>query len=233
MAKITDKKLETATNQNRRAALKLGLIGAGASLAGLAISRAQERLCATPLVAQPEGPFYPVEDQADKDTDLIFVQGRSQQAKGEVIYVQGVVKDQSCVAVPGVLVEIWQACATGKYNHPSDPNTAALDPDFQYWGKATTNAEGFYRFRTILPGAYPAGGSWIRPPHIHFKVHKLGYMELITQLYFSGNQLNAKDLILSRLPKTEQDKVVVPLKQTSDLEYPVAHFDISIEKIGG
>lgn len=182
---------------------------------------------------QPEGPFYPIDDQLDTDADLVLVEGAESRAKGEVIYIEGVVTDQNCKPVSGVLVEIWQACQTGRYNHPSDPNDAELDPNFQYWGKAVTNQDGNYRFRTIIPGSYPAGDDWVRPPHIHFKISKLGYLELITQMYFAGEQLNNDDLILNRLPIEERKKVIVPLKRHSfvDTEPLTGEFNISIEKL--
>lgn len=181
---------------------------------------------------QPEGPFYPIVDQLDKDNDLINIRGSQKIAKGQVILVQGVVTDQNCQAVPGVLVEIWQACHTGKYNHAGDPNPAALDPDFQYWGKAVTNERGEYRFRTIVPGAYPAGDGWIRPPHIHFKVSKRGYLELITQMYFAGHDLNMKDFYIQRLSKADREKIIIPLRHVQQLPHPVGNFNIQIERLG-
>lgn len=192
---------------------------------------AQLRGVCAPIVQQPEGPFYPVKDQADKDNDLVVVKGASGQALGQVIIVQGIVTDQACQPVGGVLVEIWQACASGKYNHPSDPNTAKLDPNFQYWGKAVTDAAGAYRFRTIVPGAYPADRNWIRPSHIHFKVQKLGYHELITQMYFAGAKHNDTDLILKQLPLAEQKRVIVPLQNMNGYPLPVANFNMAISKV--
>ena len=181
---------------------------------------------------QPEGPFYPVVDQVDTDADLIYVNKSTNSAAGEIIVIEGQVQDQHCKPVQGVLVEIWQACHTGRYNHPQDPNTAELDPNFQYWGKAVTDAGGLYRFRTILPGAYPADDTWMRPPHIHYKVSKLGYLELITQMYFTGNDdLNSRDLILSRLTKEQQNEVIVAFKKRADVAYPVGTFNIQIEKL--
>ncbi len=183
---------------------------------------------------QPEGPFYPIDDQMDTDTDLIRVNGSEARALGEMIYVEGTVTDQNCNAVSGVLVEIWQACHSGRYNHPSDPNTAELDPNFQYWGKAVTNDKGYYKFRTIIPGAYPANEGWVRPPHIHFKVSRKGYLELITQMYFFGQELNDNDLILQRLSKAEQEKLVVPLRTTSfNPNEPtlIGTFNISMTKV--
>lgn len=180
---------------------------------------------------QPEGPFYPIQDQLDKDTDLTQVRGKTATAEGEIVIVEGIVMDQNCRPAANVLVEIWQACATGRYNHPSDPNTAALDPNFQYWGKAVTDSYGHYKFKTIIPGAYPAGGDWIRPPHIHFKVSGLGFMELISQMYFAGEDLNQHDLILQRLKKSDQQKVIVEFKNVPSADYPVGQFDIQIERI--
>ncbi len=69
--------------------------------------------------------------------------------------MRGIVQDLSCRPVAGVNVEIWQACASGRYNNERDPNPAPLDPNFRYWGETFTDAAGAYEFKTILPGAYP------------------------------------------------------------------------------
>lgn len=180
---------------------------------------------------QTEGPFYPEVAQLDTDADLIHLAGSPQVATGEIIIVEGVVMDQNCNIVSGALVEIWQACASGRYNHSSDPNTAPLDPHFQYWGEAVTDQNGFYRFRTIVPGEYPADVGWIRPSHIHFKISKLGYIELITQMYFKDDQLNSQDKILQQLSKANQEKVIVDFKQQPTQPYPVGEFNIQIKKI--
>ena len=48
-----------------------------------------------------------------------------------------------------VLLEIWQANAAGRYNHPADPQTdKPLDPDFRGWGRTGTDFDtGLYQFR--------------------------------------------------------------------------------------
>jgi len=198
-------------NMNRRSLIKKLAIASGVvALAPVAQAALKCEEETTPK--QTQGPFYPVADQIDKDTDLTVLKGSSLRALGRVIDVQGVVTDTLCQPVANAYVEIWQACASGKYNHPGDPNTAPLDPNFQYWGIAKTNAAGEYKFHTILPGAYPADTDWMRPPHIHFKVHKWGYQELITQLYFAGEALNEADQILQNLDQHEQEKVVRPIE---------------------
>lgn len=217
---------------NRRHLLKLGA-GAAASLMTLTSLTAEAAAsCPRALTpAQPEGPFYPVVDQVDTNSDLVFVGDSARAAKGQIVLIEGWVRDQHCRPVGGALVEIWQACESGRYNHPEDPNEATLDPDFQYWGRALTDANGFYRFRTIIPGAYPAEEGWIRPPHIHYKISKRGYMELITQMYFAGQELNRRDRILQRLHAEQQNEVIVEFENVKNLPHPVGIFNIQIEKL--
>lgn len=213
---------------SRRNLLKTGLAAASAlSVAKLAKAQA---FCQT-TVAQPEGPFYPINDQADKDNDLTFIRGSKKGAKGEVVRLKGIVQDENCRPIEGTLVEIWQACESGKYNHPGDPNPAELDPNFQYWGKAITNKKGEYSFLTIKPGSYQATNDWKRPPHIHLKAQRRGYQEIITQVYFSEEkELNRKDRILSQLSQAEQDSLV--LNFHSDHQFvPTGKFNINLKEL--
>ncbi len=194
---------------NRRRFLKMGAgTVAGAAVLASSVSKAVATMCGlTP--AQTPGPFYPGESSFSQDNDLTKIPGRNRVAKGQVILIQGQVIDLTCTPVSGATVEIWQACESGRYNNPTDTNTAVLDPDFKYWGEAITDQNGQYNFKTILPGAYPADVDWTRPPHIHFKVSRLGYKELVTQMYFKGNAYNDHDLILKAIPPSEQDSVIV------------------------
>lgn len=211
------------TEISRRSLLSKVLIASGAALTG---SKALAQSCGlTP--DQTEGPFYPIQDQDDKNNDLTRVKGKVMSATGQIAILSGIVQDDMCRPVKGAMVEIWQACHTGKYNHPSDPNPAKLDPNFQYWGQAITNEKGEYSFKTIVPGAYPADNTWIRPPHIHFKVHLRGYEELTSQLYWKGHPLNKKDRILQSLTKEERDRVIVDFKDVNGTQYGT--FNISLK----
>jgi protocatechuate 3,4-dioxygenase beta subunit len=195
---------------------------------GLVSTKALAESCGlTP--PQTEGPFYPIADQLDKNTDLTKVDGRALSARGEVCLVSGIVQDEKCRPIAGALVEIWQACDTGKYNHPADPNPAKLDPNFQYWGRTVTNEKGEYLFKTIIPGAYPATNTWMRPPHIHFKAGLRGYEELTTQMYWKGHPLNAGDRILQSLSPVERDLVLVDFDKSGGI--PRGNFNLTLRSL--
>jgi len=204
---------------SRRQALGAIIGTTGALIGSAALGRAIEAACLlTP--SQTEGPFYPVHDQIDNDSDLTQVRGRTGRAKGRAIYIRGRVLDAQCRPLEGAMVEIWQANAVGRYNHPDDrSNQAPLDPDFQGWGKAVTDKEGRYLFKTIVPGSYPAGFMWTRPSHIHYTVYRRNYYPLTTQMYFAGDKYLEKDRIFRDIPPAERKRVVV------ELEPPGAEFE--------
>ena len=121
------------------------------------------------------------------------------------------------VPVAGAKVEIWQANMHGRYTHPSDPNPAPLDPNFDGFAAQTTDAEGRFKFKTIKPGAYPTGvEGWTRPPHIHFLVRGRAD-KLATQLYFPGEPLNDRDRLLRHIRRKEA-VIGRILQPTPDLE---------------
>ncbi len=161
---------------------------------------------------QVEGPFY-MNDYDRKapvmnNNDLTQIPGAPRAADGEVIYLAGQVTDGECRPVKGAAVEIWQSCVTGRYAHVRDPNPAPIDPYFRYSGEFLTDEEGRYSFKTIKPGAYPIPGGMARTPHIHFRVVALAPI-LTTQMYFAGEPLNDKDILLGHVPKSEQKRLVV------------------------
>ena len=215
---------------SRRNFLTHGFVLGAMGLAGKAIADSCDfRL--TPR--QALGPFYPVEFPADSDVDLTQIKGSNRRATGQVMIVEGVVTDEFCRPIEGAVVEIWQACHTGRYNHPSDTSTNKLDPHFQYYGVMKTDAQGRYRFKTIKPGHYAASDTWMRPPHIHYKVTLRGYKELVTQMYWGDEDLNNQDRILMAIPAAERSKVVVPFASVvvDGERVGRGQFDITLAKI--
>src|SRR5260370_16643739 len=106
----------------------------------------------------------------DQNADLTRVAGRRGRAEGHVLNVMGRVLNLKGEPVRDANVEVWQANTHGRYTHPSDPNPAPIDPNFEGSAVLTTDSEGRYRFKTIKPAAYPAGPNRMRPAHIHFQV---------------------------------------------------------------
>lgn len=143
--------------------------------------------------AQSEGPYYPVAKPADTDADLTRV-GSGPQAKGDVLVLDGKVVDRGGKPFAGARVEIWQTDHHGIYLHPDDERTGKRDKTFQFYGEARTDADGAFRFRTIVPALYPG-----RPRHIHMKVTPPGGKTLTTQLYFKGDKGLDRDSIVRRL----------------------------------
>jgi protocatechuate 3,4-dioxygenase beta subunit len=219
---------------SRRKFFKMSLATAAGVAAGSSVLAQTVGAACGLTPPQTPGPFYPERDQADKDNDLTVVRGGVAPATGQRIYLLGQVLDEACDPVLNAQVEIWQACASGKYNHSLDDNPAPLDKNFQYWGKAVTDAQGQYSFKTILPGAYPADVNWTRPPHIHFKVQRLGYHELVTQMYFGGQSLNDVDLILQSIPASQRPSVIIPMELPNSNMEPdsrVCHFNITLKRV--
>lgn len=224
----------------RRRMLQLGL-GATAGLltgnlgcnnANPATPETAANCAATP--EQDLGPFYPLTQGADEDIDLTIIKGHTQRAEGEVILVRGRVLDDHCQPIKNALVEIWSANTHGRYHHERDENPKPLDPNFQGWGEMTTNEAGEYGFKTIKPGAYAFGNpedpaEW-RTPHIHFKISRRGYHELITQMYFSGEKLNETDTVLAELPETDRAQfILTPAADASGI--PVYTFDVTLKQV--
>lgn len=196
----------------RRKLLRLGLLS---GLAGMFAATSGLAKALLPTPPETEGPFYPVTPQDDKDFDLTQVTGRKGVAQGKHIMVTGRVMDMRGQPIPQATVEIWQANAKGRYRHPRDPNPAPLDPNFQGWAIVLTDKHGEFRFKTVMPGAYPASKNWMRPPHIHFKVAKEGYANLTTQMYFPNEALNENDLLLSEKKPSERLLMIARKKEPS------------------
>jgi protocatechuate 3,4-dioxygenase beta subunit len=181
---------------SRREILRMSAVLAGSTLASIAGAATLPR---TP--DQILGPFYPLKEMP-KTADLTRVPGRNGRATGQVLNVMGRVLNVSADPVRGATVEIWQANSYGRYTHPSDTNTAPLDPNFDGSAVLTTDSEGRYRFTTIKPAAYPAGPGRMRPAHIHFQVSGR-QNRLVTQMYFENDPYNATDPFLNSTGRTE------------------------------
>ncbi len=124
-------------------------------------------------------------------------------APGERCFVEGRVVDTDGAAVPGALIEVWQADDDGFY----DVQYAELD-HARGRGHLRSADDGRFWFWTVKPVAYPiptdgpagdllrAGGRLpMRPAHIHFKIDADGYQTLITHVFADGDEYLDKDAV--------------------------------------
>jgi protocatechuate 3,4-dioxygenase beta subunit len=166
-----------------------------------------KRAPSQPLVVLPHtlseltAPVFGYSDINPDDNDL--TRQHKGEPLGERIVVSGRVLDENSRPLEGLLIEIWQANAAGRYNHRVDQHDAPLDPNFTGAGRAITNGEGRYRFVTIRPGEYPWRNhynAW-RPAHIHFSLFGPAIVtRLITQMYFPGDPLLEYDPMFTCVP---------------------------------
>lgn len=193
-------------------------LGASAGLATLsAIPASATALLTTP--AQTEGPFYPLRLPLDHDNDLVQVDGQEERASGTVLSLGGRVLGTDGRPASGLRIEIWQCDAFGAYHHPGDRHGQA-DPNFQGFGHTIADNQGGYRFRTIVPVAYPG-----RTPHIHVKVRGAGVDVLTTQMYVAGNPDNERDGLYRHLGRASE-LVTVSLESDGEGDAMRAMFNI-------
>lgn len=167
-----------------------------------------------PLVqslSEVTGPVYGQESVGPLDADLTKNGASNGEPLGERIIVTGRVLDEDGRPLANTLIEVWQANAAGRYVHAADQHDAPLDPNFFGGGRCATNAEGWYAFKTIKPGAYPWGNhlnAW-RPNHIHFSLFGPSFAtRLITQMYFPGDPLLDLDPIFLATPEEARARLV-------------------------
>lgn len=120
--------------------------------------------------------------------------------KGERIILEGRVLDGIGTPLRDVLLEIWQANAAGRYNHPADRPSQPVNEDFRGWGRAGSDFEsGLITFETIKPGAIRDKAGRRCAPHINVWIVARGInIGLNTRIYFSDEEAaNAADAVLN------------------------------------
>lgn len=133
---------------------------------------------------------------------------------GEHIRIEGRVLDGDGIPISDAMVEIWQANAHGRYNHPMDQGTASLDPSFLGFGRSGTESDGAYWFETIKPGPVPFDKERMQAPHICVIVFSRGLLNhLMTRLYFADEPANAEDPVLLCVPDDRRATLLAQCQQ--------------------
>lgn len=116
--------------------------------------------------------------------------------RGEILFMQGTVRDEQGTPLPGATVEVWHANLLGNYSHFDKTQS-----EFNLRRTIVTDDQGRYQFRSIMPSGYgcPPGGATHqlldllgrhgqRPAHIHFFVSAAGHRKLTTQINIDGDE---------------------------------------------
>ena len=131
---------------------------------------------------------------------------------GERIRVEGRVLDGAGNPVPDAMVEIWQANAAGRFNHPRDTRDLPLDPSFGGFGRSGTDDDGWYWFETVKPGPVPFGGAGdatMQAPHLSVVIHARGMLNHAqTRLYFADEPANDADPVLALTPALRRETLL-------------------------
>ena len=157
-----------------------------------------------PTPSQTVGPYFAIELTTDEHC-VRCVAGP--QAQGERVWITFRVLDGDGAPVDDAMVEIWQADANGKYNHPDDLQPKHLDAGWMGFGRIATGEDGSCVLETIKPGR--VAHKTTQAPHLTLAVFARGMLkQLYTRVYFAGDPANDGDPILQLVPRDRRDTLM-------------------------
>lgn len=166
--------------------------------------------------------------------------------KGDVLIMTGQVRSTDGKPVPGAVIDVWHANTLGNYSHFD-----ASQSPFNNRGRIETDAEGRYRFRSILPSGYAVppkgtterlldqlGRHGHRPAHVHFFVTAHSFRHLTTQINIDGDPYLHDDFAYATRDELIPDVVRVsdPAKiSEAGLDQPFVsiNFDFQLLRVAG
>ena len=154
------------------------------------------------------------------DTTLTDVE-----TEGERIRVEGIVYDGNGDPINDAMIEIWQADAEGRFNHPED--TRRPNAHFTGFGRCGTGTdpENKFWFDTIKPGSPEEGEA----PHLNMIVFARGMLvHAYTRVYFSDEAAaNAADPVMQSVPEERRRTLIAERRETPT--GTVYRFDIHMQ----
>lgn len=149
-----------------------------------------------------EGPYY-VKDAPLMKSPCVVPHRPNE--PGDPLVFWGTVRSTDGKALPGAMVDFWQADAEGAYSHFNIPPEQA---PFNLRARVTADDHGRFEIQTWVPASYeiphagPTGalikalGShpW-RPAHLHVLVQHPGCEDLITQVFLQGDKWIDSDVV--------------------------------------
>ena len=151
---------------------------------------------------------------------------------GERIRIEGRIFDGAGAPLRDGLIELWQANAHGRYNHPADTQDKPLDTGFRGFGRAVTDLEsGLFWFETIKPGRVPGRhGHHRMAPHVNLWIVARGInLGLHTRMYFEDEAAaNGEDPVLRLVEPAERRQTLIAQREQRGGEV-VYRFDIRLQ----
>jgi hydroxyquinol 1,2-dioxygenase len=167
-------------------------------------------------------------------------------ASGEPCFVSGTVRGLGDTRIAGAKLAVWQSDDEGLY----DVQRPGLE-HHQARGNLRTNADGSFRFRSILPVSYPIphdgpvgrmleelGRHPWRPAHLHFMIEAPGYETLITHIFRRGGEYLESDAVFGVRSSLIADWVrhesgIAPDGARMERPYHTLHFDFVLSPAKG
>lgn len=179
-----------------------------------------------PTPSQTVGPFFHLGLARGEWGDLA-----AGNPVGERIAIEGRITDGDGAPVPDALLEIWQANAAGRYNHPEDRQSdKPLDPNFRGYGRVSADFEGRFRIVTIKPGPVPGRGNALQAPHINVQLFARGLLiQLHTRIYFADEAANAGDPLLSSIEDAAVRNTLLAQRDPAGGTPPLYRWDIVMQ----
>lgn len=180
------------------------------------------------------GPFFPGSFVTGCE-DLTNFQGN--RARGQHIVLTGRMVEEGNRPILNAIIEIWQPDSNGIFRHPLDPRAHEVDPGFYGWGRARTDAEGRYSFRTVMPGVAHSGvahsgvargdmaGRW---PHVNLMVLAIGLTRrLVTTVFFADSPDAVRDPVFECVADPAARALMLARRDENDSgNIPVYRYDI-------
>ncbi len=150
------------------------------------------------------GPFYagPQRELANGDSILL------REENGEPLIMRGRVANEQGAPIAGAKVEVWQTATNQLYDVQD-----AEQPRGHLRATFRTDANGNYKFKTVMPVSYPIpsdgpagqlleklGRHPFRPAHVHFMISAPGYRTLVTHLFVAGDTYLQSDAVFGVKP---------------------------------
>ncbi len=180
-----------------------------------------------------EGPLF-VEGAPQSDSHAVMSDSEDE---GEVLIVNGTVRDLEGNPVANAVLDVWHADTRGFYSH-FDP-TEQQGP-FNNRRKIKTGADGTYSFRSIMPVGYSVppegttdrlmkalGRHGSRPAHIHYFVRAEGFRHLTTQINIADDPLVHDDFAYAT-----RDELIPSLTRSEDRAAIIFDFELVPNEVG-